>query len=374
MFLYRLLQKIVILPFRCGLSIVTLLRKHIVDKPRSTKTERRIPRLHFGAERAKDGKETFKKGILKTEQIRTLEVMPDDVKILYTQVLAAQALADNHLDSKEFSDLYVFMAQIGLDAAARDQVRKSLVSQDVDMIAMVDQVISKVKPDEQNVIRFSIIKDLLRVSRMDGQISSKEIKNIRAIAAHLYQGEEHAGQIITFAEKAIEYDEKLLMGKLTVEEFTKGAKNLAATAASIGVPITAVYFSGSVIGLSAAGIISGLTQLGLGGILGFSSLVTGIGVVVIMGVVTFKLVKWAITGKERQMEKIREHMVQEIIKLNQKAMISLAEDINSFASHMEKLAMTSEENRKMLAKLHELYQDAMNILQERKVTYREKSF
>ena len=242
------------------------------------------------------------------------------------------------------------------------------------MIAMVDQVISKVKPDEQNVMKFSIIKDLLRVSRMDGQISSKEIKNIRAIAAHLYQGEEHADQIITFAEKAIEYDEKLLMGKLTVEEFTKGAKNLAATAASIGVPITAVYFSGSVIGLSAAGIISGLTQLGLGGILGFSSLVTGIGVVVIMGIVTFKLVKWAITGKERQMEKIREHMVQEIIKLNQKAMISLAEDINSFASHMEQLATTSEENRKMLAKLYELYQDAMNILQERKVTYEEKSF
>jgi len=258
--------------------------------------------LHFRAERTKDGKEAHKR-ILKTEQIRTLEVMPDDVKILYTRILAAQALADQQLDSKEFSDLYVFMAQIGLDAAARDQVRKSLVNQDTaDIIKMADQVISKVKPDEQNVIKFSIIKDLIRVSRMDGQISPEEMKNVRTIAKHLYNSDEKAGQIIEFAEKAIEYDEKLLIGKLTAEEFTKGAKNLAVTAASIGVPITAVYFSGSVIGLSAAGIIAGLTELGLGGILGFSSLVTGIGVVVIMGIVTFKLVKWAITGKERQPE------------------------------------------------------------------------
>lgn len=373
MLLYRLLQKIAILPLRCGLSMVSLLRKHTVDKFRSTDTERRVPRLHFGAERAKNGK-TAHKQILKTEQIRTLEVMPEEVKILYTKILAAQTLVDRQLDSKEFSDLYVFMAQIGLDAAAREQVRKSLVNQDVDMIAMVDQVISKVKPDEQNVIKFSIIKDLLRVSRMDGQISSEETKNVEIIAAHLYQGKEQAGQIITFAEKAIEYDEKLLMGKLTMEEFTKGAKNLAVTAASIGVPITAVYFSGSVIGLSAAGIISGLTELGLGGILGFSSLVTGIGVVVIMGIVTFKLVRWAITGKERRMEKMREHIIQEIIKLNQKAMSSLAEDINNFASQMEQLASSSEENRKMLAKLRELYQDAMNVLQERKITYREKNF
>lgn len=338
---------------------------------RSRDTKRRVPKPHFGAERAKDEKKFHQKGILKTEQIRTLEVMPEEVKILYVKILAVQALVDNHLDSREFSDLYVFMAQIGLDAAARDQVRKTLVAKDVNIIELANQVIAKVKPEEQNVIKFSIIKDILRVSRMDGEISPEEFKNINAIAAHLYQSKEKADEVIKFAEKAIEYDEKLLMGKLTVEEFTKGAKNLAATATSIGVPITAVYFSGSVIGLSAAGVISGLTELGLGGILGFSSLVTGIGIVVIMGIVTFKLISWAITGKERQMQKMREHMIQEIIKLNQRAMVSLAEDINDFASQMEQLTTTSEENRKMLSKLHELYRDAMSVLQERKEHYAE---
>jgi hypothetical protein len=128
-----LLKKIIVLSFRfCG-SLLSFLRKQLARKLPSVfppvETERRIPRLHFGAERAKEGKEVHK-GILKTEQIQTLEVMPDDVKILYTKILAAQALADQDIDSHEFSDLYVFMAQIGLDAAAREQVRKSLVNED----------------------------------------------------------------------------------------------------------------------------------------------------------------------------------------------------------------------------------------------------
>ena len=310
-------------------------------------------------------------GIVKAEQIRTLEVMPVAVKILYTQMLAAQALADHQLDQREFSDLYVFMTQIGLDAAARDQVRKSIVTQHADIIALADHILELVKPEEQKLLKFSMIKDLIRVARMDGRVAPEEQQNIHGLATHLYHTPEKVAQIITFAEKAIDYDEKLLMGKLTAEEFTRGAKNLAATAASIGVPVTAVYFSGSVIGLSAAGIISGLTELGLGGILGLSSLVTGIGVVVVMGIVTFKLIHWALTGQERRMEKMREHLIQEVIKVNQQAMLSLAEDLNHLASQMEQLASTSSQNRAMLAQLKSVYQQALRTLEDRKEQYAE---
>jgi hypothetical protein len=313
----------------------------------------------------------FRKGLLKTEQIRTLEVMPREVKILYTQLLALQVLADNQIDSKEFSDLYVFMAQIGLDAEARVQVRNTLESHDFSFIEFADRILEGVGVDEQPVISFSMIKDLLRVSRMDGHVSSEESDLVWQLAVHLYPEQGQAEQVLRFADKAIDYDEKLLMGQLTADEFAKGARNLAATATSIGVPITAVYFSGSVIGLSAAGIISGLTELGLGGILGLSSLVTGIGVVVVMGIVTFKLVSWAVTGNERRMEKIREHMIQEVITLNQQAMLALAEDINSLSSRMEHLAGVSEKNRQMLTQLQTLYQNALMVLRQRKERYGE---
>jgi CII-binding regulator of phage lambda lysogenization HflD len=99
--------------------------------------------------------------------------------------------------------------------------------------------------------------------------------------------------------------------------------------------------------------------------------VTGIGVVVIMGIVTFKLVNWVVTGKERRMEKIREHMIQEVITLNQQAMLALVEDINSLSSRMEHLAGVSEKNRQMLTQLQALYQNALMVLRQRKERYGE---
>jgi uncharacterized tellurite resistance protein B-like protein len=359
-------------------SIVHLLRhtctcvwRKISGKPPASLpsggTTRHARRLLFHAHQG--DKETT--GVVKAEQLRTLEVMPTEVKILYTQMLATQALADHQLDQQEFSDLYVFMTQIGLDAPARNQVRKFLVTPPEDLVPLADQVLAHVKPEEQQLLKFSMIKDLIRVSRMDGTVSPEEQQHIQRLATHLYATPGQAAQIIAFAEKAIAYDEKLLMGKLTAEEFTRGAKNLAATAASIGVPVTAVYFSGSVIGLSAAGIISGLTELGLGGILGLSSLVTGIGMVVVLGIVTFKLVRWAVTGKERRLEKMREHLIQEVIRLNQQAMCALAEDLNHLASQMEHLASASEQNRAMLRQLHTVYQQALHTLEHRKERYAE---
>jgi hypothetical protein len=330
------------------------------------------PRWHLGVEQAAPLSGLGTTGIQKTEQLRTLERMPEPIKILYTQILAAQALVDQQLHPLEFSDLYVFMTQIGLTAPAREQVRQAFTAAQPPLRPLIDQMLAQVTSADRDIIKFSLIKDLLRVSRMDGQISAEERANIEAIALHLYHTPGRVAEILQFAERAIEYDEKLLLGKLTIDEFTKGAKNLASTATGIGVPLAAVYFSGSVIGLSAEGIISGLTALGLGGILGLSSVVTGLGVVVVLGVITFKLVQWLVTGKERQMERVREHMMQEIIKLNQRAMAALAEDLQGLAGQITHLSSLSAENRKMLLTLQELYRDALGRLKDREAHYAEK--
>ena len=49
-----------------------------------------------------------------------------------------------------------------------------------------------------------------------------------------------------------------------------------------GIPIAALYLSGSVIGLSAAGITSGLAALGLG-----FGMVSGIGIAILVGIGIF---------------------------------------------------------------------------------------
>jgi hypothetical protein len=68
---------------------------------------------------------------------------------------------------------------------------------------------------------------------------------------------------------AIQQDFKMLREDFSDDALKRSMKELTAKAGAVGVPLAAVYLSGSVIGMSAAGITSGLATLGLGGVLGF---------------------------------------------------------------------------------------------------------
>lgn len=304
-----------------------------------------------------------------SEQIKTLETMPEETKTIYTKILAAQILADGYVDPRELSDLYLFMTQINLSAYSRDEIRNFLVSEQIDITKLATQVIYRVSSDDEESIKFSIIKDLIRVAKSDEYITPKEEQNIKDVAVALYINREKADHVIQLANQIVEYDKKLLKGELSEEEYEKGAKNLASTAAAIGVPIAAIYFSGSVIGLSAAGITSGLAALGFGGLLGFSAMATGIGSVVVLGVVTYKVGRWLFGSKERELKEKRENMIQEVLKLNQRAIAAIAEDLNSLGEKMQNFASLSEENRQRIEKLKEMYQNAITALQKRESKY-----
>ena len=109
---------------------------------------------------------------------------------------------------------------------------------------------------------------------------------------------------------------------------------MVAKAGAVGVPIAAVYFSGSVVGLSAAGITSGLATLGMGGVLGFSSMVTGIGAAVLIGVVAYNGIKKVTGAKDLENNKQRELMIQTVIKNLQKTINYLIEDVNYISSEL----------------------------------------
>jgi len=112
-------------------------------------------------------------------------------------------------------------------------------------------------------------------------------------------------------------------------------KDLASKATAVGVPLAAIYLSGSIVGVSAAGITSGLASLGMGGVLGFSSMFTGIGVAVLIGVGTYKGVK-KITGlSDLENNKQREMMLQAIIRNSQRSLNYLIEDVNEITKRLQ---------------------------------------
>ena len=298
-----------------------------------------------------------------------LEARPEEVRALYARVLAAQCLIDGRLDPREVQYLYVFMSRVGLGSDSREEVRRSLDGVEVgaeDLVRLVEEVVSEV-PDNEDEVAVSLIKDMTQVSRADGAVLPPEEESIRVVAEARFG--ERAERVIELAAKTVEYEEALIKGDVSASELEKSVKDIAAVATAASVPITALFFSGSVVGLSAAGITSGLAALGLGGVLGLSAMVTGIGAVVVLGVAVYAGAKWLLGGKDRELKKQRERMIQEVVKRHQGAIEDLTEDVTGIGLKLAEYVSRSDRNEAELARLNgdlRMFNAALAELQQEK--------
>ncbi|MDR9794812.1 hypothetical protein NSS70_19035 [Aeribacillus sp. FSL K6-2848] len=304
------------------------------------------------------------------EKIKTLEVLDEKTKKVYTRVLIAFIKEQGELHPKQLSDLYLFMSQIGLSSESRHDLRAFLSNDSnvsfVDVLHCLMSEMQTLNSEEQEAMKFSIIKDLARLIKA-ANYNPRLDNNLIITAEKFYP--EKAEEILALVIKSIDNDEKFLKDEISISEFEKRTKDLASKAAAVGVPIAAVYFSGSVVGLSAAGITSGLAALGFGGLLGLSSMITGIGTVVILGVMAYKGVRWILGKNERELRNKREKLIQDILKTHQKAINILIEDINELANKLEQYMSQSNRNEELLEKLKrelEIFKAALNSLEERK--------
>lgn len=139
------------------------------------------------------------------------------------------------------------------------------------------------------------------------------------------------------------------------------AKSAVAGLSAVGVPIAAVYVSGSVIGLSAAGITSGLAALGLG-----LGMVPGIGVAVLLGAGIFMGVRYLLdAGQEREKERLR----AEATRKAQLVILHLQEAITMLMERVQRLqgaAADAESNRAAIFQLNERLRALQQIVARRK--------
>ncbi len=317
-------------------------------------------------------------------ELRALEVMPEEVKLLYTRVVVAQALVDGEPDPREVASVYVFASRISLDIASRREVRRYLSAEASDgesktseILWLTSELVSAVRAGERETVASSLIKDMLWISRADGTVSPIERASMEAVAREQFG--DKAEEVIRQAGESIDTEKAYVRGEISVSEFETRIKQVASQAAALGLPVAAIYFSGSVVGLSAAGFTSGLAALGLGGVLGLSSMLTGIGVVIVAGVATYQLARWALGANERELAKKREHMIQEVLKQHQKSMADLAQDIGEIAARMEEYTAKSDRNAGRLARLKselQMFKAALATLQDREenLEYKEKQF
>ncbi|MGI2144022.1 hypothetical protein [Shewanella frigidimarina] len=286
-----------------------------------------------------------------------LNDMSDEIRVAYTKTVINMAYYDdNEIDANELAEILRLMTRLDFSPSSRLAVRSYLSSSDAleQNQSLVESLSSMCTPTEFKALMVSLCKDLMYLNSVTSK-SEDDKEYIVTSDFPFFNDHKHlfnvSSETIDLICAAVKMDFKLLNEDTTNEQVEAEMKKLAAKAAAVGTPIAAIYLSGSVIGLSAAGMTSGLATLGMGGVLGLSRMATGIGVVVLIGVVTYAGVKKFTGVDELNSNKRRELMLISINKQTQITLSQLMEDIVYITDKLNQTIFGHEETKALAGKL-----------------------
>lgn len=259
-------------------------------------------------------------------EIQSLENLPSDIQCEYIKVIINFLKEDNYLDNIGLSKLYSLWARLNI--SNNDRLNLLMYDESIENLNnIIDRLYSSLDDLAKQEIKFSLVKDLLdiymQVNKNDNYTQSKFIKTF------VTENSISENQIKLFID-AIHNDRKIYNDDVNDTHLEQGFRDIASGAATVGIPLAALYFSGSVIGLGATGITSGLAALGLGGIFGISSMVTGIGAVILIGIGAKKGIEHLTGQNEIDQKKRKEALLLGVVKNINKSLSMIVEDINYF--------------------------------------------
>jgi hypothetical protein len=261
------------------------------------------------------------------KQLISIDEMSESLKVAYVKAIINMAYDnDGVVDDKEFAEILLLMTRLDLSTESRFSLRAYMAS--TEEVTPLEQLIAEIDsecPDGQGKsLHISLTKDLINLYFCTGGSS---IQNFA-----FFQKNRHLLKVtdeeVELTVMAIQNDHNMLKDDFTDDQIVSALKALTAKAAAVGTPLAAVYLSGSVVGMSAAGLTSGLATLGMGGVLGLSSMASGIGVAVLLGVGAYAGVRKLTGANELTRSKRRELMLNEVIKQTQATISLLIQDIN----------------------------------------------
>ncbi|WP_202906432.1 hypothetical protein [Morganella psychrotolerans] len=198
------------------------------------------------------------------EQLVALSEMPEKLKVSYLKVIVNMAYSDDgRIDKDEFAQILLLMTRLELSSESRFALREYSTTPDkLESLESLIQTIDEIcTPSHNKSVKISLVKDLFSVYM---SVNGGKYDNFAFFKDnnHLFNVSDEEVELII---DALKLDFKMLNDDFSDDALTKGLKELGAKAGAVGVPLAAVYLSGSVLGMSAAGLTSGLATLGLGG-------------------------------------------------------------------------------------------------------------
>ncbi|MEL3927206.1 hypothetical protein V1669_07340 [Aeromonas enteropelogenes] len=310
------------------------------------------------------------------DQLVALSEMSEELKVAYLKVIVNMAYSDDgEVDKDEFSQILLLMTRLELSSESRFALREYITTTGVldSLESLIQKIDDTSAPSHNKSVKISLVKDLFSVFM---SVNNGQHDNFAFFKDNNYLfnvSDEEVELIIA----ALKLDFKMLSDDFSDDALTRGMKELGAKAGAVGVPLAAVYLSGSVVGMSAAGLTSGLATLGLGGVLGFSSMATGIGVAVLLGLGAYKGIKHLTGANELDKTKRRELMLNEVIKQTQTTVSYLMEDINFITIKLNETILShgvQDEKVKLLLQKVKLLTSAGNVLTQKGDATQSKCF
>jgi uncharacterized tellurite resistance protein B-like protein len=265
-------------------------------------------------------------------QTLDLAKVPESDRLAFYGALFAIATADGSVDKDEMALIFGIMDLEGMSESAKRQVQSYIIEPP----PLQECLKTLSKADDS--LRFGLMVNLIDTVWANDELDPNEKNAIKLAKQELRITDEQVQAIEAFIQKMREIRARGLDDNQAAE----AVKTAAAGLSAVGIPIAAVYFSGSVIGLSAAGITSGLAALGLG-----FGMVPGIGIAVLAGAGIFLGVSALLdTGNQRAKEeesKKRERKAQLVIENLQGALNGLIERIETLQKRLLMLKLIGKQ-------------------------------
>lgn len=213
--------------------------------------------------------------------------VPEEDLVAFYGLLYSSAATDGKISKDELKRIF---QTIHLDALS--EKNKDIVHEFLFHPPSIEECLEKLSKSE-GAMKYAVVVNITEIAYADAHINKDEAIFLTNVCDKLGITEKQKQAILHYVKIS---DEMIKRGK-DDEVAKKIMKEAAAGLGAVGVPLAAVYLSGSIIGLSAAGISGGLAALGLG-----LGMVPGIGVVVLLSVLAYKSCKMLFGNGNRAKE------------------------------------------------------------------------
>ncbi|WP_156778755.1 hypothetical protein [Clostridium formicaceticum] len=259
-------------------------------------------------------------------KIRNLMEMPPEIKYNYLKTLLTMANIDEKINSLEAAQFYRFMAKVQLGKEERKLFLKQMDKLEIDMDSLCKRLYRELNEQEKNIVRFSLIKDLMIMMKCDYYEAPEEVELFNEIKIILGITEEHMVFFIEEDEREKNFFRDIPSGYLRYE----GLEEVALTTTAIGASLTTFFFSDSF----------KKSRYSLKKSSHKEKFIFDLLRAMVMGATSYTSLKWLLKRRKNKALILEKHLIQECEKLQERTKRYLTFDIQ----YLQESLKWAEEN------------------------------